>query len=38
MVGENLRVEDAVIDGEIACVDDAGRSVLNDPPGALKPI
>ena len=29
-VGENRRVENAVIDGEIACVDDLGRSVFND--------
>src|SRR5215469_6170452 len=29
-IGENLRVESAVLDGEIACVDDAGRSVFND--------
>jgi bifunctional non-homologous end joining protein LigD len=29
-IGENLRVENAVIDGEIACVDDAGRSIFND--------
>jgi ATP-dependent DNA ligase len=29
-IGENLRVENAVIDGEIACVDDSGRSVFND--------
>jgi bifunctional non-homologous end joining protein LigD len=29
-LGENLRVENAVIDGEIACVDDSGRSVFND--------
>jgi bifunctional non-homologous end joining protein LigD len=28
--GENLRVESAVIDGEIACVDDTGRSIFND--------
>src|SRR5262245_49893818 len=26
----NLRVENAVIDGEIACVDELGRSVFND--------
>ena len=26
----NLRVENAVIDGEIACVDDTGRSIFND--------
>ena len=26
----NLRVESAVLDGEIACVDDSGRSVFND--------
>jgi hypothetical protein len=29
-IGENLRVENAVIDGEIACVDDSGRSLFND--------
>jgi bifunctional non-homologous end joining protein LigD len=29
-IGENLHVENAVIDGEIACVDDSGRSVFND--------
>src|SRR5262245_56365029 len=29
-IGENLRVENAVIDGEIACVDDSGRPVFND--------
>jgi bifunctional non-homologous end joining protein LigD len=29
-IGENLRVENALIDGEIACVDDCGRSVFND--------
>jgi bifunctional non-homologous end joining protein LigD len=29
-IGGNLRVESAVIDGEIACVDDAGRSIFND--------
>ena len=29
-IGENLRVENAVLDGEIACVDDSGRSVFND--------
>src|SRR5215469_13602090 len=29
-IGENLRVENAVFDGEIACVDDSGRSVFND--------
>jgi bifunctional non-homologous end joining protein LigD len=29
-IGENLRIENAVIDGEIACVDDSGRSVFND--------
>jgi|SRR5215831_3036774 len=28
-IGENLRVE-SVLDGEIACVDDSGRSVFND--------
>src|SRR5215470_1170361 len=28
--GENLRVESAVLDGEIACLDDLGRSVFND--------
>jgi bifunctional non-homologous end joining protein LigD len=29
-IAENLRVESAVIDGEIACVDDAGRAVFRD--------
>jgi bifunctional non-homologous end joining protein LigD len=29
-IGEHLRVENAVIDGEIACIDDFGRSVFND--------
>src|SRR5438132_5635631 len=29
-IGENLRVENAVLDGEIACVDKYGRSVFND--------
>lgn len=29
-IAKNLRVENAVIDGEIACVDDLGRSVFND--------
>lgn len=29
-IAHNLRVESAVIDGEIACVDDAGRSVFRD--------
>jgi len=29
-IGANLRVENAVLDGEIACVDDWGRSVFND--------
>jgi bifunctional non-homologous end joining protein LigD len=29
-MAENLRVESAVIDGEIACVDDTGRSIFND--------
>jgi bifunctional non-homologous end joining protein LigD len=29
-IGENLAVENAVIDGEIACIDDHGRSVFND--------
>jgi len=29
-IGENLPVDNAVIDGEIACVDDSGRSVFND--------
>ena len=29
-IAENLRAENAVIDGEIACVDDSGRSVFND--------
>ena len=29
-IGENLRVESAVIDGESACVDEYGRSVFNN--------
>ena len=29
-IGENLTVENAVIDSEIACIDDLGRSVFND--------
>jgi len=29
-IGDNLRLESAVIDGEIACVDDSGRSVFTD--------
>ena len=29
-IGEHLRVENAVIDGEIACVDELGRSVFNE--------
>ena len=29
-IGDNLRVASAVLDGEIACVDDSGRSVFND--------
>src|SRR5438876_10891540 len=29
-IGENFRVESAVIDGEIVCVDEHGRSVFND--------
>jgi ATP-dependent DNA ligase len=29
-IAGNLRVDNAVIAGEIACVDDAGRSVFND--------
>jgi len=29
-IGENLRVESAVLDGEIACVDDSGRPDLFD--------
>jgi len=29
-IGRNPRVENAVLDGEIACVDDSGRSVFND--------
>src|SRR5262244_3585925 len=29
-IGDNLRVESAELDGEIACVDDSGRSVFND--------
>jgi bifunctional non-homologous end joining protein LigD len=27
-IGENLRVKNGVIDGEIACVDDSGRSTI----------
>jgi hypothetical protein len=34
-IGENLRVENAVIDGEIACVDESGRSVFNDHTGQI---
>jgi bifunctional non-homologous end joining protein LigD len=29
-IGQNLRVESAVLDGEVACVDEFGRSVFND--------
>jgi bifunctional non-homologous end joining protein LigD len=29
-IGEHLRVESAVLDGEIACVDDTGRPVFRD--------
>src|SRR5437016_1952781 len=29
-IGENLGVENAVLDGEIACVDETGRSVFNE--------
>jgi bifunctional non-homologous end joining protein LigD len=29
-IGEHLRVESAVLDGEIACVDDAGRPMFRD--------
>jgi bifunctional non-homologous end joining protein LigD len=29
-LGEHLRVESAVLDGEIACVDDAGRPMFRD--------
>jgi bifunctional non-homologous end joining protein LigD len=29
-IGDRLRVESAVLDGEIACVDDSGRSVFNE--------
>src|SRR5437667_10093630 len=29
-IRENLCVENAVVDGEIACVDETGRSVFND--------
>jgi bifunctional non-homologous end joining protein LigD len=29
-IAENLRVENAVLDGEIACTDDSGRSIFND--------
>jgi bifunctional non-homologous end joining protein LigD len=29
-IAENLRVESAVLDGEIACVDEAGRPVFRD--------
>src|SRR2546428_8715720 len=29
-IGENLRVENAVIDGEVAGVEDSGRPVFND--------
>src|SRR5204863_9434178 len=29
-IGENLTVENAVIDSEIACIDGLGRSVFND--------
>jgi len=29
-IAEHLHVENAVLDGEIACIDDSGRSVFND--------
>jgi bifunctional non-homologous end joining protein LigD len=29
-IGENVRVDNAIFDGEIACVDDSGRSVFNE--------
>jgi ATP dependent DNA ligase domain len=29
-IGEHLRIENAVTDGEIACVDESGRPVFND--------
>ena len=29
-IGQNLNVDNAVLDGEIACVDDSDRSVFND--------
>jgi hypothetical protein len=29
-IAKHLRVESAIIDGEIACVDDAGHPVLRD--------
>ena len=29
-IGQNLKVDNAVLDGEIACIDDSGRSVFND--------
>src|SRR5216117_1842218 len=29
-IGENLRVENAVLDGEVAGVEDSGRPVFND--------
>ena len=29
-IAQNLRVESAVLDGEIACVDDSGRSIFRD--------
>jgi bifunctional non-homologous end joining protein LigD len=29
-IGQHLHVESAVLDGEIACVDEAGRSVFRD--------
>ena len=35
-LGDNLRVESAVLDGEIACVDDSGRSVFNLPPARVR--
>jgi bifunctional non-homologous end joining protein LigD len=29
-LGQHIRVENAVLDGEIACVDDAGRPIFRD--------